>query len=105
MYGFSLSFDRNVVKYSCKKYIYDNPVKAGLCKSPEEYLYSNYRSSKKVNEYEEYHFIDIPEENKEVCKKVIEKALLEKNITLEEVKQNEKELHELFVTLKRDYKI
>ena len=34
--------------YSCIKYIYDNSVKARICNEPEEYLYSNYKSIKKV---------------------------------------------------------
>ena len=29
--------------YNCIKYIYDNPVKAEICKKPEEYEFSNYK--------------------------------------------------------------
>ena len=91
--------------YSCKKYIYDNPVKAGLCNKPEEYLYSNYKSMKKIETDEEYQFMDIHEDSKEVCKRILEKTLVEKNISIEELKKDEEELHRLFVILKRDYKI
>ena len=91
--------------YSCIKYIYDNPVKAGICNKPEEYLYSNYKSVKRLEEYEEYQFMDINEDNKVVCKRVIEKFLLENNMSLEELKKDKKELHRIFVILKRDYKI
>ena len=91
--------------YSCIKYIYDNPVKVGLCNKPEEYLYSNYKTVVKIDGYEEYQFIDIQEDNKEVCRRVIEKTLLEKNMSLDELEKDEKELHRLFVILKRDYKI
>lgn len=91
--------------YSCIKYIYDNPVKAGICNKPEEYLYSNYKSVKRVEKYEEYQFIDVNEDNKVVCKRVIEKFLLEKNMSLEDLKKDKKELHRIFVILKRDYKI
>ena len=91
--------------YSCIKYIYDNPVKAGICNNPEEYLYSNYKSMKKIETDEEYQFIDIGENSKELCTRVLEKTLGEKNISLEELKNDEAELHRLFVVLKRDYKI
>lgn len=91
--------------YSCIKYIYNNPVKAGLCKKPEEYLYSNYRPVIKFKTDELYTFLDIEEDSKEICNKVLEELLLEKNISFEEIKKEEKELHRLFVTLKRDYKI
>jgi len=91
--------------YSCIKYIYNNPVKAGICNTPEEYLYSNYKTVINGGEYEEYQFMDIQEDRSQVCKKIIEKTLLEKEITLEDLKQDEKELHRLCVILKRDYKI
>ena len=41
------------------------------------------------------------EDSKEICKKF----LLEENISLEELKEDEKKLYRLFVRLKRDYKI
>ena len=91
--------------YSCIKYIYDNPVKAGICNKPEQYLYSNYKTFKNLEEYKEYKFIDIDEDSKDVCKKIIEKTLLERKMNLEELKKDEKELHRLFVLLKQDYKI
>ena len=50
---------------NCIKYIYDNPVKAGICKWPEEYLYSNYRRIDKQLK-ENYVFMDI-EEDKAKC--------------------------------------
>ena len=91
--------------YSCIKYIYDNPVKAGICNKPEEYLYSNYKSVKKIDKYEEYQFMDINRDNKVVCKRVIDKYLLENNMTLEDLKKDENQLHRIFVILKKDYKI
>jgi len=91
--------------YSCIKYIYNNPVKAGICNNPEEYLYSNYKTVINGGEDEEYQFMDMEEDSSQACKKIIEKTLLEKEITLEDLKQEEKELNKLFVVLKRDYKI
>ena len=91
--------------YGCIKYIYDNPVKAGICNTPEEYLYSNYASMKKIEIDEDYVFMDIVENSKEECNRVLEKFLSKNNMNLEELKKNERELQKLFVILKRDYKI
>ena len=91
--------------YSCIKYIYNNPVKAGLCNKPEEYLYCNYKPMGKVGLDEDYMFMDIVEDSKEICQTVLEKFLLEENISLEELKEDEKKLYKVFVILKRDYKI
>ena len=49
--------------YNCIKYIYDNPVKAGICNRPEEYSYSNYKKINK-NLKENYIFIDIEDDKK-----------------------------------------
>ena len=91
--------------YSCIKYIYNNPVKAGLCNQPEEYLYSNYKPMGKAELDEDYMYMDIVEDSKEIYKRVLEKFLLEENINLEELKEDEDKLCRLFVKLKRDYKI
>ena len=64
--------------YNCIKYIYDNPVKAGICKRPEEYLYSNYRRIDKQ--------LDI-DEDKAKCEKVIEEFLIENNIVLNDLRK------------------
>lgn len=52
--------------HSCIKYIYDNPVKAGICDKAEEYEFSNYKKINFTNT-REYSFIDI-EEDKRVFK-------------------------------------
>jgi len=91
--------------YSCIKYIYNNPLKAGLCNKPEEYLYSNYKPMRKAELDEDYIFMDIVEDSNKICQTVLEKFLSEENITLEELKEDEKKLYKLFVSLKRDYKI
>ena len=59
----------------------------------------------KVGSDEDYMFMDIVEDSKEICQMVLEKFLLEENISLEELKEDEKKLCRLFVRLKRDYKI
>jgi len=91
--------------YKCMKYIYDNPVKAGICNKPEEYLYSNYKPMGKMEIDKEYVFMDIVEDSKEVYKRVLEKFLLENNMNLEELRNNEEQLHKLFVILKTNCNI
>ena len=91
--------------YSCIKYIYDNPVKAGICNKPEEYLYSNYKLVKKIDGCEEYQFMDIDKDSNVICKSIIEKYLLENNMSIEDLKKDENELHKIFIVLKKDYKI
>ena len=50
--------------YNCINYIYNNPVKAGICKKASEYPYSNYKKIKGVIEAD-YVFLE-PEEEKEI---------------------------------------
>ena len=89
--------------YNCIKYIYDNPVKAGICKRPEEYLYSNYRRIDKQPK-ENYVFMDI-DEDKAKCEKFIEEFLIENNIILDDLKKDKIKLKELITILKTEYNI
>lgn len=85
--------------YSCINYIYNNPVKAGMCNKAEEYLYSNHRKIKN-NIVEDYNFIDI-NENDGICQNVLEKFLIENNLELEYLKANKRKLRELIIILKQ----
>ena len=89
--------------YNCIRYIYDNPVKAGICSKPEEYPYSNY---KKTNEKakENYVFIDV-EDNNEICEKVIEKFLKENKVKLDDLVKDKIKLKELIKILKTEHNI
>mgnify|MGYP000985683275 FL=1 len=89
--------------YNCIKYIYDNPVKAGICKRPEEYLYSNYRRIDKQLK-EKYVFMDIDEDKAE-CENVIEEFLIKNNIILDDLKKDKSKLKELIIVLKTEYNI
>ena len=89
--------------YNCIKYIYDNPVKAGICKRPEEYLYSNYRRIDKQLK-EKYVFMDIDEDKAE-CENVIEEFLIKNNIILDDLKKDKNKLKELIIILKTEYNI
>lgn len=85
--------------YNCINYIYNNPVKAGICNKPEEYLYSNYKKiDKKLKE--EYVFIDIDEENEKRIKDMIKKFLTENNIDFIDLKKNKIKLEKLILELK-----
>lgn len=87
--------------YNCIKYIYDNPVKAGICNKAEEYPYSNYKKINK-NLEENYIFIDI-DEDKKTIEEVIQDFLIENNVELEELKNNNIKLKEIIKILKKKY--
>ena len=87
--------------YNCIKYIYDNPVKAGICNKAEEYPYSNYKKIDK-NLEENYIFIDI-DEDKKTIEEVIQDFLIENNVELEELKNNNIKLKEIIKILKKKY--
>ena len=86
--------------HNCIKYIYDNPVKAGLCNNAKEYEFSNYRKIDTINN-KEYVFIDIEEDKKGLCEKLVNKFLKGNKLNLEELKNNKKELKILIETLRK----
>ncbi len=90
--------------YNCINYIYNNPVKAGMCSKPEEYKFSNYKKIE-FNVSNEYGFIDIDEDKIELCKNVIAKYLNSNQLRLEELKKDRIKLKELLVILKKKNKI
>ncbi len=88
--------------YNCINYIYNNPVKAGICENPEEYMYSNY---KKIN-YDiksEYTFLDIDNEN--AYEEIIKNYLKDNEITLNELTDCKRLLKELVILLKMEYRV
>ncbi len=90
--------------YNCLKYIYNNPVKAGICKKAEDYPYSNYkRIDKELNE--NYTFIDVDDNDEDIGKKIIKKFLKENGIELVDLKRNKRKLKELIIILKEQYNI
>lgn len=111
---------------SCINYIHNNPIKAKICSTKEEYKYSSYndyKNNKKIlgimdindivrnyniplesiliAEYELYKFIDDIEEDKEKLKEsIVNKFLNENHLkNINEVKSNKKHLKELTVIL------
>ena len=91
--------------YNCIKYIYDNPVKAGICKKPENYPYSNYKQIPTSMIDNKYTFIDIEEEIKQNYSEEINSFLKNRKMNLEELKKNTLELEELIKILKNNYKL
>ena len=90
--------------YSCIKYIHDNPVKAKICEKPEEYRYSSYQQSmEKSLEYGTYNFIDIDNEND--IKDLLEDFLVDNDISIEELKKDNRKLRALLIVLKGEYDI
>ena len=71
--------------YNCLKYIYNNPVKAGICKNAEDYPYSNYKKiDGELNE--DYTFIDI-DDNDQNIGEIIKKFLKENEMELTDLKR------------------
>lgn len=89
--------------YNCIKYIYDNPVKAGICEKAKEYPYSNYKRIDK-NLQGNYIFIDI-EDDEKICEKLIRDFLIENNVELNDLKKDKRKLKELIIILKTEYNI
>ncbi len=88
--------------YSCINYIYNNPVKAGMCNKASEYPYSNHRKYKN-NIAKNYNFIDT-DENIDKCEDIIEEFLIENNLQLEYLRLNKQKLRELIIIIKQKTK-
>ena len=86
--------------YNCIKYIYDNPVKAEICKKPEEYEFSNYKKIDFIDDGE-YAFIDVEEDKEIICEKLVKEFLNKKKMKMEEVRENKAELKKLIKILKQ----
>lgn len=89
--------------YNCLRYIYNNPVKAGICKNAKDYPYSNY---KKIDGEldEDYTFIDIEDDDKNIGE-IIKKFLKENEMELTDLKREKRKLKELVIILKKQYNI
>ena len=85
--------------YSCIKYIYDNPVKAGICKHPKDYPYSNYKSIP-VQLENDCFFIDIEDDLERNYLTEIEHFLKVKNLKIENLTKNKSDLESLIKLLK-----
>lgn len=89
--------------YNCLRYIYNNPVKAEICKNAEDYPYSNYKKiDGELNE--DYTFIDIEDNDKNIGE-IIKKFLKGNEMELTDLKREKRKLKELVIILKKQYNI
>ena len=90
---------------NCIQYIYNNPVKAGICLKPSDYPYSNYKQMKfdGLKKADKYIFIDIQEDNEIICNNAIEMFLKENKMDLDELKKDKIRLKELIIVLRDKY--
>ena len=89
--------------YNCIKYIYNNPVKAGICNDASEYPYSNYKKID-VETNEDYKFMEADEAEEVVYKGIIRDFLLNNQIELSDLKKDNKLLKEIIFIL-REYNV
>ena len=80
--------------YSCIKYIYNNPVKAGICQKASEYPFCNYKEEIKYDLIDDYEFIDNDEDKVVNYKIKIENFLKENGIGYEGLKKDKIKLKE-----------
>jgi len=90
--------------YCCIKYIYNNPVKAGICNNAEDYPYSNYKNIS-INYEDNYVFMDIDDDKEENYKNDINSFLIKNNIELVNLQNHPIKLKELINILKSNYNI
>lgn len=90
--------------YNCISYIYNNPVKAKICRTPEEYPYSNAKYYKGIIEENNlYSFLGM--DNDKDYKKIIKTYLIENNMKKEDLIRHKENLKELIVMLRKNNKI
>lgn len=84
--------------FNCINYIYNNPVKAGITKKPQEYPYSNYRKIKE-NMDDDYDFIDTDEDKIRNQEYIINEYLKKKQIQINDLKTKKYYLADLVTKL------
>ena len=93
--------------YNCIRYIFNNPVKAGICNSPEEYPYSNYKNvrlNSKIKMKERYYFEDTEEDIEINCKDSLKEILGENNLEIKDLIKNKEVLVEIITIMKKQYR-
>lgn len=116
--------------FLCAKYIHDNPVKAGICQNSGDYGYSsfmtmynkeelcvydaisrilnnkNWKIEKENLEENKFELIEDDEVDKdEICRKLIEGFLIEKDLNVNDLRVETKKLKELVYILKNENNI
>ena len=103
---------------TCIKYIYENPVKAKICKTSGEYLYSSYKNKKIVDESilkqvcnidvnsikrANYKFLEDDSDKGKSCDELIKNIINANNIEIEELKFHRELLEEIAIKMRNDY--
>ena len=91
--------------YNCIIYIYNNPVKAGICDKPEKYPYSNCKKMSTTSVDSKYVFMDVEEDKKIICEKAMNDFFQDNNITLIELKTDKIKLKKLIVILRESFNL
>ena len=94
--------------YYCIEYIHNNPVKAGICKTKEEYEFSSAREIKSNKGKEEeinMNFLEIDEDKEQMIEEIIKVFLKEENLREEDLIKNKDKLSKLLKILKTNNKI
>ena len=89
--------------YNCIKYIYDNPVKAGICKRPEDYPYSNFKKIPNELIDETYTYIDIDEEKENTYIEEVQQFITKHNIS--DLKKDKENLEKVVKMLRNKHKL
>lgn len=90
--------------YNCISYIYNNPVKAKICSTPEEYPYLNAKYYKGIIEENNlYSFLGM--DNDKDYKKIIKTYLIENNMKKEDLIRHKESLKKLIVILRKNNKV
>lgn len=91
--------------YNCINYIYNNPVKAGICESADKYPYSNYRSQYSTILIDNnYKFLEVDEDNDNISE-ILYNFLNKNNLSIERLKNRRDKLKEIIKILKESYHI
>lgn len=111
--------------YTCVKYIHNNPVKANMCESPEEYKYSSciqnrFYTDREIeknvrkficmdkfqeNSMEGFELLEVDSNKQQLCEEVFKIIINQKGINPKDLKNNKELLGKIVKQLKNDYKI
>ncbi len=116
--------------YLCVKYIHDNPVKARICDSPEQYRYSSfvdfynsnvgeaystldrilnsggkYESTEETIQKDDFAFMEYNQNKNDICNEIVEKFKKDFNVENESLKSDKELLLKLVEYLKENYGI
>ena len=90
--------------YNCINYIFNNPVKAGICEKASQYPFSNYKEIDKIY-IGDYTFLDVSETDENDPTKIIQHILEYENEDLMELSHDKEKMKRIIKILKDEHKI